>query len=169
VPPSVIPADRAGAPDGGVYEDSPAATALGETIARTIAAKGGAALMIDYGYSAVTGFGETLQAVGGHRFVDVLGEPGEDDLSAHVDFAALAAAGRRGGAAVAGPVTQGLFLASIGITDRAEQLMKTNPESAQDLLAATERLIGAQAMGTLFKALAFMPPAMGDVAGFAHE
>jgi SAM-dependent MidA family methyltransferase len=121
---------------------------------------------MDYGYTAVDGFSETLQAVSGHRFADALAEPGEDDISAHVDFAALAQAGKRGGAAVFGPVTQGMFLANIGIVERAEQLMKTNPEEARTLLSATERLIGSDQMGTLFKALAFVPPAISDVAGF---
>ncbi|HET7083712.1 MAG TPA: SAM-dependent methyltransferase [Rhizomicrobium sp.] len=165
-PRAAIPVDREQAPDGGVYETSPAATALAEEIARIITAKGGAALVMDYGYTSASGFSETLQAVSGHRFADALAEPGDDDLSAHVDFAALAEAGRRGGANVFGPVTQGLFLANIGITERAEQLMKSNPESAQTLLSATERLIGNDQMGTLFKALAFVPPALSDVAGF---
>jgi len=166
VPPATIPADRETAPDGGVYETSPAAVALAEDIARIITAKGGAALIIDYGYAEVAGFSETLQAVSGHRFADALAEPGEDDLSAHVDFAAMAAAGRRGGAAVFGPLTQGAFLANIGIAERAEQLMKSNPERANDLLSATERLIGNEQMGRLFKALAFAPSAISDVAGF---
>ena len=59
-----------------------------------------------------------------------------------------------------------MFLANIGIAERAEQLMKTNPASAQDLLSATERLIGNDQMGTLFKTLAFVPPIVGGVAGF---
>jgi NADH dehydrogenase [ubiquinone] 1 alpha subcomplex assembly factor 7 len=167
VPPGFIPENREAAPEGGVFETSPASLALAENIASIIAARGGAALIVDYGYDAVTGFGETLQAVGGHRFVDSLAEPGEDDLSSHVDFMALAQAGRRGGASVSGPVTQGAFLATIGIVERAEQLMKSHPASATDLLTATERLIGAQQMGTLFKALAFTPPGVSDVAGFA--
>ena len=167
VPLPAIPASREAAPEGGVYEHSPAALALAEDIAGIIAARGGAALIIDYGYDAITGFAETLQAVGGHRFVDALDTPGEDDLSAHVDFVALAQAGRRGGACVSGPVTQGAFLATIGLVERAEQLMKSHPESAKDILSATERLIGAPQMGTLFKALAFTPPSVTDVAGFA--
>jgi SAM-dependent MidA family methyltransferase len=166
-PKPLIPADREAAPDGGVYETSPAGIALAQDIAGIIAARGGAALVMDYGYSAITGFAETLQAVGGHRFVDALAQPGEDDLSAHVDFTALASAGQRGGAAVFGPATQGMFLATIGIAERAEQLMKTNPQSAETLLKATERLIGNDQMGTLFKALAFLPPSVSDVAGFA--
>jgi NADH dehydrogenase [ubiquinone] 1 alpha subcomplex assembly factor 7 len=171
VPRPTIPENREAAPDGGFYETSPAGLALAEEIARVVARivaiRGGAALMIDYGYDAVTGFGETLQAVGGHRFVDVLDDPGEDDLSAHVDFAALAQAGKRGGANVVGPVTQGAFLATIGITERAEQLIKSHPGEADALIQATERLIGAQQMGTLFKAIAFVPPVLSEVAGFA--
>jgi SAM-dependent MidA family methyltransferase len=167
VPRPTIPEGRENAPDGGVYEVSPAATALAEDIARTIAAKGGAALMLDYGYSEISGFSQTLQAVSGHRFADALTEPGEDDISAHVDFAALAQAGKRGGAAVFGPVTQGMFLANIGIAERAEQLMKANPANSRDLLSATERLIGNDQMGLLFKVLAFLPPAISDVAGFS--
>jgi NADH dehydrogenase [ubiquinone] 1 alpha subcomplex assembly factor 7 len=166
VPRTAIPQGREAAPDGGVFETSPASTALAEDIARIIAAKGGAALLIDYGYAEATGFSETLQAVSGHRFADALAEPGQDDISAHVDFAALAEAGKRGGATVFGPVTQGMFLANIGITERAEQLMKANPENSKDLLTATERLIGNEQMGLLFKALAFLPPAVSDIAGF---
>ena len=83
-----------------------------------------------------------------------------------MDFAALAQAGRRGGASVFGPVTQGMFLANIGIVERAEQLMKANPGEAQKLLAATERLIGNDRMGKLFKVLAFAPPSVSGMAGF---
>ena len=165
-PPALVPPGRENAPDGGVCESSPAATALAEEIARVIAAKGGAALIIDYGYAEASGFSETLQAVSGHRFADALAQPGEDDLSAHVDFAALAQAGRRGGANVFGPVTQGMLLANIGIAERAGQLMQSNPENAADLLSATERLIGNDQMGQLFKAMAFVPSTVSDVAGF---
>jgi SAM-dependent MidA family methyltransferase len=126
LPPSAIPQDRQSAPEGGVYEAAPAATALMEDIARIITARGGAALAMDYGYGAPElkkgGFGETLQAVGGHQFAEVLAEPGSADLSAHVDFAALAAAARRGGAHVSGPVTQGAFRATSGRTGRAAPL-----------------------------------------------
>ena len=166
-PKSSVPPDREAAPDGGVYEASPASTALAEEIARIITAKGGAALVLDYGYGEAAGFSETLQAVSGHKFAEALAEPGQDDISAHVDFAALAQAGKRGGAAVFGPTTQGMFLDNIGITERAEQLMKSNPNSARDLLTATERLIGNDQMGQLFKVLAFAPPAISDMAGFA--
>jgi len=166
VPPATIPASYEAAPEGGVYETAPAAAALAEDIARIVAEQGGGSLIVDYGYGAPAGFGETLQAVGGNSFADILAEPGEDDLSAHVDFAALAAAGRRGGAAVFGPVTQGKFLARLGLAERAEQLMKANPAKARDLLLAAGRLIGPDTMGTLFKALAFVPASAAAPPGF---
>jgi SAM-dependent MidA family methyltransferase len=166
LPPPLVPPGRADAPEGGVFETSPAAIALAEDIAAIVGQRGGAALMVDYGYGEAAGFGETLQAVGRHRFADVLAAPGRDDLSAHVDFAALAAAGGRGGAAVLGPVPQGDFLAALGLAARAAQLADANPEAASGLRAALERLAGPDAMGHLFKALAFLPPAFAAAPGF---
>ena len=56
-----------------------------------------------------------LQAVRAHRHVDPLAAPGECDLTAHVDFAAMARSARAAGAAVYGPIDQGDFLRAIGI------------------------------------------------------
>ena len=96
LPPAALPRDLAGGlegvPEGGVYETSPAALALAEDIARIVAGRGGAALLVDYGYRTRGGFAETLQAVGAHQYVGILAGPGENDLSAHVDFAAIAQA-----------------------------------------------------------------------------
>jgi NADH dehydrogenase [ubiquinone] 1 alpha subcomplex assembly factor 7 len=169
LPAGIIPQQLETAPYGGVYETAPAAAALAESIARVVVAQGGAALMLDYGYGErVPGsFGETLQAVGGHQFADLLAEPGEDDLSAHVDFAALAAAAKGAGAAVFGPVSQGEFLVHLGIVERAERLILANPASARDLLSAVERLIGPDKMGTMFKTLAFLPSFAAMPPGFA--
>jgi SAM-dependent MidA family methyltransferase len=163
--PSLIPPDRAEAPDGGVYEVAPAALALAEEIARIIADKGGAALIVDYGYCEV-GFGETLQAVAGHKFAEQLAEPGESDLSAHVDFAALARAARAGGAAAYGPVTQCNFLADLGIGPRAERLMIANPKEARAIAAAVDRLVNPKEMGALFKALSIAPKTAPKPPGF---
>ena len=91
--------------DGPIVERSPAREAAAEQLSRLLAEQGGAAIVIDYGY-AEGEEGDTLQAVRGHRFSYVLDHPGEQDLTAHVDFAALAAAARRSGAAasrIAGP------------------------------------------------------------------
>jgi NADH dehydrogenase [ubiquinone] 1 alpha subcomplex assembly factor 7 len=164
-PAAAIPASRAGAPDGGVYESSPAATALAEEIARVIAGHGGAALFLDYGYAEI-GFGETLQAVGGHRFAQLLADPGTQDLSAHVDFTALAEAARHGGAEIFGPRPQGAFLTALGIDARARQLIQANRAEAGTIASAVERLTAPAKMGTLFQAMALSPPSAPPPPGF---
>jgi len=153
--PALIPPDRVEAPNGAVFEFSSAALALTEEIAGAIAAKGGAALIVDYGYDA-PGFGETLQAVAGHKFAEVLADPGESDLSAHVDFMALAKAAMAGGAVACGPVRLGQFLGELGIGARAERLAAANPGEAEAIGAALARLVDPGQMGTLFKALALV-------------
>jgi NADH dehydrogenase [ubiquinone] 1 alpha subcomplex assembly factor 7 len=152
-----VPEASGRAPGGGVYEVSPAALALAAEIGRAVAAQGGTALFIDYGYDTA-GFGETLQAIAEGRPVEVLDKPGEADLSAHVDFPALAAAAQAGGATVHGPVSQCNFLAALGIGPRAERLMTANPKQAREIAVAVDRLVNPAGMGTLFKALALTPP-----------
>jgi len=164
-PGALIPESRAGAPEGGVYETAPSAIALAEDIARLIAAQGGAALLVDYGYDK-TGFAETLQAVGGHTFAAILAEPGTHDLSAHVDFTALAAAGKRGGTGVHGPIGQGALLTALGMATRAQGLAAKHPANAAALTAALTRLTALEMMGTLFKALALLPTAAVTAPGF---
>jgi len=159
---ALVPANRDGAPPGGVYEASAAGEAIAEEIAHAIARDGGAALVIDYGYSK-PGFGETLQAVSGHTFADVLGHPGASDLSAHVDFAALGEAAKRGGAAAYGPVEQGAFLISLGIVERAEKLSRNH---LQDMTVELDRLTKPEQMGTLFKAIAIVPKSAPVPPGF---
>ena len=113
--------NRDGAPRGGVYEASPAGEALMEDVAHAIAARGGGAIIVDYGYDT-PGFGETLQAVASHKFADVLADPGASDLSAHVDFRALGDAAVRGGASVLRSGGTGRVPGRLGIAAaRAEQ------------------------------------------------
>jgi NADH dehydrogenase [ubiquinone] 1 alpha subcomplex assembly factor 7 len=164
-PAAAIPPSRTGAPEGGVYETSPAATALAEEIARVIASHGGAALLLDYGHSG-TGFGETLQAIGGHRFAPLLADPGALDLSAHVDFAALGNAARHGGAQIFGPRPQGEFLNTLGIAARARRLAEANPIEAENINQAVARLTEPAQMGTLFQAMALLPPSAPSPPGF---
>jgi NADH dehydrogenase [ubiquinone] 1 alpha subcomplex assembly factor 7 len=173
-PAARIPASRDGAPPGGVYEASAASEALTEDIGRWIAAKGGAALIVDYGYDA-PGFGETLQALRNHQPAGVLSDPGTRDLSAHVDFAALAEAARRGGAQALGPAEQGTLLVSLGILSRMQTLLnryKGRGQGQNYLVAAeqlrrqVDRLVLPEQMGTLFKALAIVPNGAPKAAGF---
>jgi SAM-dependent MidA family methyltransferase len=120
---------------------------------------------VDYGYAAA-GFAETLQAVAHNAFSALLEKPGESDLSAHVNFPDLAACAKGAGAEVYGPVGQGAFLKDLGLIRRAERLRAQNPGSADDVWKAVERLVGPDQMGTLFKAMAFVPKTAPRPPGF---
>jgi SAM-dependent MidA family methyltransferase len=147
-------------PVGAVMEVWPAATSIAESLGRRLVADGGAALVIDYGYAGPS-FGDTLQAIAGHRFADPLAAPGEADLTAHVDFTSLAAAAARGGGAPRPLMTQGTFLRRLGIIERAEALIRGKDESTRKSIAgAAGRLVGAETMGKLFKVLAISSPGL---------
>jgi SAM-dependent MidA family methyltransferase len=151
--------------DGEIVEDSPARDEAVKAIAQRLAAQGGAALLIDYGHSA-TAPGDTLQAVRSHAYAPVLNSPGEQDLTAHVDFQAVGRAAREAGAAATRVVAQGEWLTRLGIQARAEALAKSNPDRAQALAAAAERLTGRDQMGGLFKVIAIHSPDWPAPAGF---
>ena len=158
------------APEGAILEVGAEALAVMRDVAARILAGGGAALVIDYGH-ATTGFGETLQAMRGHRYADPLQYPGEADLTAHVDFAALGRAARAAGARPHGPVSQGDFLLRLGMSARAGQLAARHPERAGELDRALRRLTQAgtaeePGMGALFKVLAVTAPGAGVPPGF---
>jgi len=156
------------APEGAVLEIAAAGAAVMTTLAARIVAAGGAALAIDYGH-ARTGFADTLQAIRRHAFADPLEDPGEADVTVHVDFAQLARAAREAGAAVHGPVTQGAFLAALGIAARARALAsRASARQAEEIGAALQRLVGErdEDMGVLFKALAVTHPRLAGSPGF---
>ena len=150
--PGPTPIDVADAPDNAVFEISPASRAIVTIIAERIRRLGGVALIVDYGH-ARSGFGDTFQAVKAHKPADPLAEPGEADLTAHVDFAALADAARAAGAHAYGPITQKAFLVSLGSAARAAALSRAAPDQAADIKAAIDRLTGEAQMGRLFKVL----------------
>ena len=151
--------------DGNVLELSPAREAAVTAIAAHVIRHGGVALIIDYGHSN-GGRGDTLQAVRGHRFAPVLAEPGEQDLTAHVDFEAVTRAARVAGAETSAVVKQGDWLKSLGIGARAAALATANPDRIPDLEQAVERLTSAEQMGCLFKAIAVHSPEWPRPAGF---
>jgi SAM-dependent MidA family methyltransferase len=153
--------------NGLVREDSPARDAAVETLARHVAAYGGVAVLIDYGH-ARTAAGDTLQAVSGHVFADPLVGPGEQDLTAHVDFEAVANIARAAGAAATPLVSQGDWLSRLGIHARGEALVSHNPDRADDIAAAINRLTDPGAMGDLFKVMAIHAPDWPIPAGFAE-
>lgn len=163
--PLATPATRGDAALGAVYEISIAAEALVEEIACRIAGSGGAALFIDYGHAGVS-YGDTLQAVARHKYVDVLASPGGADLSAHVDFGALVRCVKQTGACAHGPVAQGSFLRGLGIETRARQLSTQNSTKVNEIDAGMRRLIAPDEMGELFKVLAIMPAISPPPPGF---
>jgi NADH dehydrogenase [ubiquinone] 1 alpha subcomplex assembly factor 7 len=152
--------------DGEIVETSPARDAAVSAVATRLATNGGAAIMIDYGHER-SAPGDTLQAVGAHRFAPVLASPGEQDLTAQVDFEAVTAAARAAGAAATGVMAQGTWLNRLGIGARAAALVDANPALAADLAAVVQRLTGRDAMGALFKVIALHAPDWPAPAGFA--
>lgn len=153
---ALLPRDACDAPQGSIVELSPARSALMASIAERIARHGGCGLFIDYGYVQPS-VGDTLQALLRHRYDDVLASPGEADLTAHVDFSALAAAARAHGLN-AHTATQGNFLLDLGLLERAGQLGARADASLREKISGeVERLAGPGAMGDLFKVLAILP------------
>ncbi len=156
------------APDT-LLEVSDAVTAFVTDVAERCMNAPGIALMIDYGHTR-SSTGETLQAVKDHKFHPVLSDPGEADLTAHVDFAAVAQAARSAGASVFGPTEQGLWLRRIGATVREAQLCDgKSAEEADAVRAGIRRLIDPEHMGDLFKVLSIAPSGVLTLAGFEAE
>ncbi|PWR20008.1 class I SAM-dependent methyltransferase [Zavarzinia compransoris] len=156
--PGLLPAHDRPAP-GDLLEWCPAGSDIARTLGARLARQGGAALLIDYG-AAHRGFADTLQALAGHAYADVLATLGQADVTAHVNFTHLAEAAAAGGARAHGPVTQGQLLAALGIDARAARLAAANPDKRETVARACERLTAPGQMGSLFKALALTHPAL---------
>ena len=139
--------------EGDLVEVSPAAEAVAAEIGARIARDGGAAVIVDYG--GWRSRGDTLQAVRAHRKVDPLEAPGTADLTAHVEFEAVARAARASGAAATAMTTQGLFLERLGITDRARALARG--DRSDRIASEHRRLTHPEEMGDLFKVIAVHP------------
>ena len=153
----------AGGPDA---EWSEAGAAVMAALAARLAAQGGAALIVDYGHQG-GGAGDTLQALRGGTPVDPFANPGAHDLTAHVDFAALAALAQARGLTCHGPVTQGVFLGRLGIAARAAALKSgKDMATAATISAALHRLTSPQQMGAIFRVLAVTAPGWPVPAGF---
>jgi NADH dehydrogenase [ubiquinone] 1 alpha subcomplex assembly factor 7 len=139
------------AADKRTTEHAQASIDVCRTIAQYLDHYGGAMLVIDYGGYDITG--DTLQAMRAHGFADALSEPGEMDLTSHVDFALLANAASSAGCTSFGPILQGDFLRALGLDLRTAQLARANPTQSDNLRAASARLANADQMGDLFKVM----------------
>lgn len=154
---AILPAGADEKPEGTIFEFAPAREAAMDRLAVHFAEHGGIGLFIDYGH-VVPGFGDTLQAVRAHRFADVLAEPGQADLTSHVDFAALAAVAHAHGLQ-SWTATQGEFLLSLGLLERAGSLGAQADEAGRERIRSeVERLAAPAEMGDLFKVLVVASP-----------
>ncbi len=164
--PAAAPPNLPPAAEGQVMEIGEAARSVAAALAGRVVAHGGAALIIDYGPASFAP-GESLQALRGRQPADPLARPGEADLTAHVDFGAMADAATAAGAAVHGPLAQGKFLTRLGLYPRSHALARgAGPARAAALIEAAQRLAEPDRMGSLFKALALCPPALPTPPGF---
>jgi SAM-dependent MidA family methyltransferase len=164
-----LPAHVRAAPNGTIFEWRQTNEIM--SIARRVRDHGGAALLIDYGHVR-SDAGDTFQAVSQHKFTDPLRAPGTSDITAHVDFQALAEAAQSMGALAHGPVEQGAFLNRLGIETRAQTLMKhAAAQGAGDIAAALKRLVGTgqKNMGSLFKVLGVSHPSINALAGLSDH
>ncbi|KAF2133585.1 hypothetical protein P153DRAFT_332531 [Dothidotthia symphoricarpi CBS 119687] len=122
----------------------------------------GAALILDYGPSSTIP-ANTLRGIRSHRPVSPLSSPGFVDLSADVDFLALAesALDASPGVEVHGPVEQSFFLSTMGIKERAERLLKSakDDDTRRRLEIGWKRLVdrGPNGMGKLYKVMTVVP------------
>ncbi|MEC9431305.1 MAG: SAM-dependent methyltransferase [Pseudomonadota bacterium] len=165
-------------PEGAVVETCPAGEAAAAWIGARLARAGGAAVVIDYGYGRrPPQGGDTFQALRAHEYVDPLAEPGLADLTAHVDFGALARTAEAQGARAWPLATQGAFLERLGITARAQALARAAARTAtakgvaapedpvEAIVSAHRRLTHPAEMGELFKVLVLTGPAHPRPAG----
>ncbi|MFA7587127.1 MAG: SAM-dependent methyltransferase [Novosphingobium sp.] len=162
---AAVPEARRAAPVGTMLETCPGAATVVDEVAARLAAQGGAALFIDYGYDK-SASGSSLQAVRDHRKVDPFAMPGEADLTALVDFATLADVAHARGAVCVGIATQGEWLRGLGIEARAAALAAHAPAQAEAIYRARDRLIAPEQMGTLFKVMGLAAPGWPPLAGF---
>ena len=158
LPEGTVPAQLGAPEEGAILEVAPIGVEIMTALAKRVVAERGLVVAIDYGYAGPA-FGDTFQAIRAHTHVDTLGRPGEADLTAHVDFTALARAARRVGAATHGPIEQGDFLLALGLAERAGRLGADKDEATRaDLVSQVSRLVAPEEMGSLFKVLAVTPP-----------
>jgi len=150
---------------GGIIESCPMARKLMRALARRLHDQGGAMLVIDYGHEGGA-HGDTLQAVHAHAYADPFAKPGVSDLTAHVDFSALAGSARAAGTHVAGPVEQGQWLVTLGLSDRAAILARNAPRRAEEIGEAYRRLTHPDEMGELFKVMAVTGRRWPEPGGF---
>ncbi len=168
VPPVEIMPDRP--PDeGDILEHCPAAADLIEELGKRARSAPCAILITDYGYES-RDYGDTLQAVRAHHYVDAIQPPGTADLSTHVNFAELRHAAELAGLKPCRLMTQGEFLTALGLEQRLRRLMtEAAEEQRAALFLGARRLVDPFQMGSLFKAMAITSPGLAAPPPFTGE
>ncbi len=138
--------------DETICEYSAQIDSLFKTLCANVKKAKGSMAIIDYGDHTVNRFGDTLQAVKDHDYIDVLSDAGQADLTAHVDFYQLDQIADSAGL-VTDFMTQGDFLKHYGITERVNQLSAHATAQKNTLISGYQRLIDPDQMGNLFKVL----------------
>jgi SAM-dependent MidA family methyltransferase len=163
-------ADHLGLAPGYVTEIALAARAFVRSVGAIL--ERGVMLFVDYGFPAREYYHPqraqgTLMCHYRHRaHADPFFLPGLQDVTAHVDFSAIAAAAAGAGLDVLGYTSQEQFLVNCGITDL---MLRTSPEEPSRYLptaAAASKLLSPAEMGELFKAIAFGRGVPDELAGF---
>ena len=149
-------------PDASIYATE-FASRIGGSAKHPKSKASGAALILDYGTSDTVPI-NSLRGIRHHKMISPFAMPGLVDLSADVDFAAIAetALSASEGVEVHGPITQGDFLELMGIKQRADMLTKApgvSKEQVETINGAWKRLVdkGPSGMGKVYKALAILP------------
>jgi len=155
--------------DNAIYEVSPAGQSVMNDLTKRIQSFGGTVLTIDYGYQG-SALGGTFQAIYKHKFHDPLRLPGDADLTAHVDFSALAQVAGEHPLTVSKVTTQRDFLLQMGIQERAQMLATyADKKTKAALQLAMKRLIDDDQMGELFKVMAITSKNIKIVPGFDDQ
>ncbi len=160
-----MPSARVDARNDDLLEVCPAAHQVLDAVKKRFEFSPGRALFIDYG-PGTTEFGDTLQALKRHEKVGVFSDPGNTDLTARVDFAALGEFAGSIDLTATAPVSQNEFLSKLGIEMRAATLAKASPDSKLKIARQLDRLTGEEQMGTLFKAMCFQSDGLVVPMGF---
>ncbi len=151
---------------GDILEISPAVDGFCRELAFRLTKQGGAGLFIDYGYPH-TAYGQTIQALHKHQPVSIFHQPGESDITAHVNFERAADQLRAMGLHASPLREQGAFLKTLGIETRLGRLLgHADADQAKDLQSGFEMLTADDQMGRLFKVLGFCHDPSIELAGF---
>lgn len=164
----LVPPSIRNAPSPTIYETSPDIAEMLFELSARLLVQGGALLIVDYGYS-LPGLGSTLQALKSHVFADPFENPGDHDLSAHVNFPEIVNLGHMRELRVSGPIEQGRWLKALGIEQRVQMLSAAAPDRADDIQNMRDRLVEPAEMGTLFKVLALSSENWPEPEGFADQ